>query len=95
MFEVSFVKDEQIAECSGDEVEQSSTGIGNDVQAQQLPKHVFFWPTGRINVRREEIVISIIQHYIHVMHTVVAPSAAAHIYCAKLLVSPLLKNTLG
>ena len=67
MFEVAFVKDKQVAKCSSYEVQQSTTSVRNDVQTQQLPKNIFFWPTGWINVWCKEVTICIVQYYIHLM----------------------------
>ena len=65
MLEVSFVKDKEIAKCSSYQVQKSTANIRNDVQTQQLPKNIFFWPTGWINVRSKKVTICVIQHYIH------------------------------
>ena len=65
MSEVSLVKDEQIAESSSYQVEQSTTNISNDVQTDQLPSNALFRPARGVNVRCKEIMIGNIQYHIH------------------------------
>jgi len=80
MSEVLFVKEKQIAESSRDQVQQSTTDIRNNVQAYQLPNDVFLWKICGIDVWRKEILISIIQHYIHLMQASVIPPDTCSTY---------------
>ena len=65
MLQKSLVKDQQPAEERCGQVEDDGADVDHDVEREELAPRVVDGPRARVDVRREHIVVAVVQYDVH------------------------------
>ena len=65
MLHQPLIKDEEVTEGGGDEVQQVSANVGDEEEAGDLASRGILRPRRGVYVRRKDVVIRVFQHLIH------------------------------